>query len=195
MFNLNTQKIMTKKDEKLENGVNETVDTVDAVDIENVVTNSEVELSEPINVETLKSTLVRLEVVVLEEEGKEVIAALLKDDRISTKNTTRSYEVALSGPAFCVEFASKMLAEGDLSVVSGAEITWERKTYAPGSIVNVNGESKFFAKGLIIDHILDVNLENIKLTLLKRYMKEEEITDLSPLMEKILLKGFNIDLN
>lgn len=188
---------MSKKDEKLENGtVTENVENgavTENVEVPNVP-NGEFELSQPIKVETLKSTLVKIEPIEL-EDGREIIAAIIKEGRLNTKNTIRSYLVALSGPELAVQTARDLLNINELSCISGAEITWERTSYAPGSIVSIAGESRFVQDGLVVDHIIDVDLSPIKTSLFMNYLEMREISELSPLMERVLLKGFDLDLN
>lgn len=140
-------------------------------------------------VQLLKSTLVNLSEVSL-EDGRNIIAAVVKEGNLHTKNTVRSYVVAISGPELAVRHATKLLLDGDLSAICGTEITWERTVYPAGVAHERNGSTVILEEDDVIDHIVDVNVSPIKLTLFLSYIEGKE---LSPLMEKIILKGFEID--
>lgn len=149
-------------------------------------------VSVPASVKKLKSTLVRLEQHST-SEGLNVICAVLKEGRINTKATTRSYLVAISGPEMAVSYATERLAEDDLTVLNGSIISYTSTVYSPGSIVEVQGNKTYFENGITIDHIDTIDVTPISTKLLLEYI-EDKGEPQSQLMEKLLLKAFGQDL-
>lgn len=126
-------------------------------------------------------------------DGTPVICAILKNSRLnlSTKSTIRSYLTALEGPSAAISYVKSKLESGEVEILSGAIVTWERTTYAAGLTHERAGQTVILDKIDVIDHILKIDLEPICEVLLLKYLEEYE-GNLSSLQEKLLQKSFGV---
>lgn len=124
-------------------------------------------------------------------DGTTILCAITKEGNLHTKSTVRSYLTALNGASMAVSLVKDRLESGDVAILSGASISWERTTYAPNEEHERNGDVVILDKEDIVDHILEVDLNPVSEVLLLKYLEEHK--DLSPLQERILLKGFGLE--
>ena len=129
-------------------------------------------------------------------DGTPVVCCILKDSSASlhTKTTIRSYLTALEGAIGAIDFVSSHLNEGDINIISGAKITWERTVYAPNTPhTRSDGNVVILQEEDVIDHIIKVDLRPIHGLLLDKKL-DEMGENISPLKEKMLLKNFEVQL-
>lgn len=129
-------------------------------------------------------------------DGTPVVCCILKDNTASlhTKTTIRSYLTALDGAIGAIDFVSSHLNEGDINIISGAKITWERTVYAPNTPhTRSDGNVVVLQEEDVIDHIVKVDLRPIHGLLLDKKL-DEMGENISPLKEKMLLKNFEVQL-
>lgn len=121
-----------------------------------------------------------------------ILCAITKSGNLHTKTTVRSYLTALEGPSMAVAFVKDCLEEGNVGILSGASISWERTTYPAEMEHERNGEMVILDKEDIIDHIVKVDLSPINLIILNKYLEANTVTPNS-LQEKIIIKGFGVE--
>lgn len=126
-------------------------------------------------------------------DGTPIVCAITKSGNIHTKTTTRSYLTALSGSNGAIAFVKEKLDKGEVEILSGSRITWERTTYSAGTPHERNGQTIILDQEDVIDHILEVDLQPIAEVLLLKYL-EEKGGELSALQEKLLQKSFGVEL-
>lgn len=142
--------------------------------------------------ETLKSILCGL-TWNKTSDGTPVICAILKDSKLNlnTKSTIRSYLTALEGPSAAISYVKNKLESGEVEILSGAIITWERTTYPAGLAHERAGQTVILSEVDVIDHIIKVDLTSICEVLLLKYLEEYD-GNLSTLQEKLLQKSFGV---
>lgn len=126
-------------------------------------------------------------------DGTPIICAITKDGNLHTKTTSRSYLTALVGGSGAISFVKEKLDAGEVEIISGSRITWERTTYPANMPHERNGETVVVDKEDVIDHIVSVDLQPIADVLLLKYLEEYE-GDMSQLQEKLLTKAFGVEV-
>lgn len=145
--------------------------------------------------ETITATLKSLSIA-RTSEGKEFVAAILNEGSLNTKSTTRSYMVALTGASLAVQLAKDELEKMNLSIINDSIITWERTIYPAGSVYQRLGDSQTHIAEVdeVVDHITKVDLTPIGLNLLNKYLEDHDEPQQGSLKERVLLKGFGVEL-
>lgn len=126
-------------------------------------------------------------------DGTPILCAIVKDGNLHTKTTSRSYLTALDGAAGAVAFVKEKLDAGEVEILSGASIAWERTTYPANVPHDRNGETVVLDKEDVIDHIVRVDLQPIADVLLLKYL-EEHNQPTTNLQERLLQKSFGVEL-
>lgn len=160
-------------------------------DIENT-TNTEVNNTKKPKVDTITSTLVSLHWGTASDQTP-ILCPIVSQGNLHTKPTDRSYLVALKGAAGAVAYAKQKLDKGEVEVLAGAEVTWERTTYPAGLPHKRGNDTVIEDKEDIVDHITEVNIQPIAGVLLQQYL-EEKSEPMTPLQEKLILLNFGVKL-
>ena len=126
-------------------------------------------------------------------DGTPIICAITKDGNLHTKTTSRSYLTALVGGSGAISFVKEKLDAGEIEIISGSRITWERTTYPANAPHERNGETIVTDKEDVIDHIISVDLQPISDVLLLKYLEEYK-GEMSQLQEKLLMKAFGVEV-
>lgn len=150
------------------------------------------EIKNNVKVEKISTTLIGL-TWNKASDGTPIICAITKDGNLHTKTTSRSYLTALIGGAGAISFVKEKLDAGEVEIVSGSRITWERTTYPANTPHERNGESVVLDKEDVIDHIVSVDLQPIADVLLLKYLEEHK-GEMSQLQEKLLQKAFGVEV-
>lgn len=148
------------------------------------------EINNNVKVEKISTTLIGL-TWNKATDGTPIICAITKDGNLHTKTTSRSYLTALVGGSGAISFVKEKLDAGEVEIVSGSRITWERTTYPANVEHERNGETVILDKEDVIDHIVSVDLQPIADVLLLKYLEEHK-GELSQLQEKLLMKAFDV---
>lgn len=151
-----------------------------------------------INVEKITANLIGLSWNKT-SDGTPIVCAITSNDNLHTKTTSRSYLTALVGAAGAKAYVKSKLDIGQVEILSGSKITWERTTVPAGLPHERSGETVVLDDDDIIDHIIAVDLQPIAGVLLEKYlddyMKEHPNCTISSLQEKLMLKNFGVQVD